>query len=237
MLIYRLFRGAKESIIMGGEEKEVADLPTLPRFICFDGVQLFYNRGPESIEEKCHLIENHLQPINRALKDSKSIQFYGIIDRNHNRNFSDHLSLLDYLSERLLSFYNSSRRYEFEIGFRSDKESASNVLSSILQAPEISGCTDLCIRLYDLEKAKHLPVQAISNWLNRKMIKGMEVFVQTPQEISLKIYLRKIQNALDLCGHLENVRLILRVKFFPRFLVFLISYRNIRCGNFIIKVL
>ena len=217
MFIYRFFRGAIESIIMGREEKEVADLPTLPRFICFDGVRLFYNKGRESIEEKCHLIENHLQPINKALKDSKSIQFYGIIDRNDNRNFGDHLSLLNYLSERLLSFYNSSRRYEFEIGFRSDKEGASNVLSSILQAPEISGCTDLCIRLYDLEKAKHLPVQAISNWLNRKMSKGM---VQAPQEISLKIYLRKIQNALELCDHLENVRLILCIRFFPRFLLF-----------------
>lgn len=214
--VYRFFRGAKESIIMGREEKEVADLPTLPRFICFDGVQLFYNKGPESIEEKCHLIENHLHPINKALKDSKSIQFYGIIDRNDNRNFGDHLSLLNYLSERLLSFYNSSRRYEFEIELRSDKEGASNVLSSILQAPEIIGCTDLCIRLYNLEKAIHLPVQAILNWLNRKMSKGM---VQTPQEILLKIYLRKIQNAQELCDHLENVRLILYIRFFPRFII------------------
>ena len=84
----------------------VANLTSVPRFLRFNEVKLFYNFGQKSIEEKCRSIENSLQPLKKALKDANSILFDGIIDRDNRTHFSDHSKLLEYLSERLLKICN-----------------------------------------------------------------------------------------------------------------------------------
>ena len=156
-----------------------------------------------TITNKCQKVEKYLRPIKTALKDSNSIQFVGDIDQDDPTCFSDHSILLGYLSEQLLKICDTSRRYEFKIYFRSDKNSGTNLISSLLQMPPISLCSHFEIALCLIEEAQQLPVETISDWLNRKKHDG-----RIPQEIFMKIYLHEIQNATEMCDHLSKVRFI-----------------------------
>ena len=112
-------------------------------------------------EKKCEKVKEYLQPVKNALKDSKSIRFVGDIDQDDKSSFSDHSVLLGYLSEQLLQICDSSRRYEFQINFYSDKNSCTNVISSLLQMPPISRCSNFDIMLFFTEEAQKLPVEAL----------------------------------------------------------------------------
>ena len=194
------------------KELALIDLSALPRFLRFAEVNLFYDDGPaipinpiqlKSIEEKCHSTENYLQPLKNDLNDLKSIEFRGGIGRSENKfsSFLTQSSLLEYLSQKLLPIFNSSHRYEFDI-FVCGEGDVTNVFDSILQMPQISRCSNLHIKLHYPQQPKQLPVETISNWLNRKMDVGTEV---TPREIYLKIWLDKIQNAVEMCDQLAEV--------------------------------
>ena len=197
--------------IIGNEEKEMSgsDLSASPRFIRFNDVKLFYNRGPNSTEETCRSIENYLRPLKEALKDANSIQFYGGINRNCVKSFRDHFELIVHLGDHLLPICSSSRRYEFIIEFYSDKEAASNVISAIFQLPQISRCSNLEILFYFLDQPIQLPVGDISNWLNRKINNRMEGIGRAQREILLKIDMDDIQNVVEICDHLAKVCVIL----------------------------
>ena len=155
-------------------------------------------------EKKCEKVKEYLQPIKNALKDSNSIRFVACISQNYPSCFSGHSVLLRYLSEQLLQICNSSRRYEFEIYFCSDKDASSNFISSLLKMPPISRCSYFEITLYRIEEAQQLPVETISDWLNRKKHDG-----RIPQEIFMTIYIYEIQNATEMCDHLSKVCLFL----------------------------
>ena len=160
-----------------------------------------------TITNKCQKIEKYLRPIEPALKHSNSIQFVARINQNDQSCFSDHSVLLSYLSEQLLQICNSSRRYEFKIAFYSDKNSGTNFISSLLQMPAISRCSNFEISLYHIEEAQQLPVENISDWLNRRKIDG-----QIPQEIFMTIRMYELQNVTEMCGmcdHLSKVCLFL----------------------------
>ena len=198
------------------KELTLIDLSALPRFLRFAEVNLFYDGGPaipikliqlKSIEEKCNSTENYLQPLKNALNDLKSIEFRGGIGRSENKfsNFLTQSSLLEYLSQRLLPIFNSSHRYEFHILFYNNDGDATNVIDSILQMPQIVRCSNLHIKLHCIQQPKQLPVETISNWLNRKMDVGTKAIGRTPREIYLGIWLDKIQNAMEMCDHLAEV--------------------------------
>ena len=206
------------------KKRSLADLSVLlPRFLRFNNVKLSYDDDAlrwrlkyepiqlKSIEEKCHSIENYLQPLKNALTDSKSIEFCGGIDRTENKfsNFLTQSSLLEYLGQRLLPIFNSSHCYEFDISFVCGEGDATNVISSIIQMPQIGRCSNLHIELHYLQQPKQLPVEAISNWLNRKMDVGTEAIGRTPREIYLGIWLNKIQNAMEMCDQLAEVLFLL----------------------------
>ena len=157
-----------------------------------------------TITNKCQKVERYLRPIKTALKDSNSIRFVACISQNYPSCFSGHSVLLRYLSEQLLQICNSSRRYEFEIYFCSDKDASSNFISSLLKMPPISRCSYFEITLYHIEEAQKLPVKTISDWLNRKKHNG-----QIPQEIFMKIRMNEIQNVTEVCDHLSKVTLFL----------------------------
>ena len=160
-----------------------------------------------TIKNKCQKIEKYLQPIKNALKDSNSIRFFADINQDDQSSFSDHSSFLSYLDEQLLKICNSSRRYEFEITFRSDKNAGTNFISSLLQMPPISRCSHFDITLFFTKKAMQLPVEAILDWLNR-MIDGRKTDIRIAQEIFMRIYTREIQNVTEMCDHLTKVRFI-----------------------------
>ena len=151
-------------------------------------------------EKKCEKVKEYLQPIKNALKHSNSIHFAGDIDRDDPTCFSDHSILLSYLSEQLLKICDTSRRYEFKIYFRSDKNSATNFISSLLEMPPIIRCSNFEISLHRIEEAQQLPLETISDWLNRRKTDG-----RIPQELFMKIWLHKIQNVTEMCDHLLKV--------------------------------
>ena len=202
-----------EAFIIGNTKTivSVANLTSIPRFLRFNEVKLFYtstySNGPQSIEEKCRSIGNCLQPLEEALNDSISIQFRGDIDRNDHGDFNNHSKLLDYLSEELLTIFNSSREYNFFICLQpKDAGTGTNVINSIIQMPQIYQCSTLHFDLWPVPQPMLLPVDAISGWLNRTIGDGMKFTGRrTPKEIFLKIHAAEIQNVVEMCDLLAEV--------------------------------
>ena len=216
MFIYPFdFSWKLEAIIIGNTKTKVSltNLTSVPRFLRFDVVQLFYDVGPKSIEEKCRSVENYLQPLKEALNDLTAVRFDGVIDRNAHSNFSDHSKLLDYLSEQLLKMFNSSREYDFTIFFHLEEEAEAeaNVINLIIQMPEVCRCSHLRFHLWRVPwrepQPMLLPVDAISSWLNRSIGDGMNFIGRTPtaKEIFLQIYANSIENVVEMCDHLVEV--------------------------------
>ena len=154
------------------------------------------------------------------------IRFGGIIDRNDLTKFSDHSKLLNYLSEELLTIFNSSREYDFTIFFHSEEEAGAgaNVIKSIIQMPQICRCSTLRIFLGYASQPMLLPVEAISSWLNRTIGDWMNYIgrTPTPKEIFLQIYKAGIQNVMEMCDHLVEVCLFYKVQKMFIFTVFYI---------------
>ena len=95
---------------------------------------------------KCRLFEDCLNLLKRALKDSNKIRFVTLIDQDDPSDFGDHSSVVIYLRDILLQICNSSRCYEFDINFFSDKHSAADFISSNFSSPKVFTCfyrTDL----------------------------------------------------------------------------------------------
>lgn len=199
-----------EAFIIGNSVKEISstDLTVFPQFLCLNNVQLFYDEGQKTIEEKCHSIENYLRLYTTALKETTLICFYGVINRNYRSSFNDHSILLSYLNERLLPICNSSHCYKIVVDFYSNKKAETNFISSMLHTTRINQCSYFEFWGRALKQPSHLPVDAISNWLNRKIGDGREVIIRAPKEIFLKINMARIQNAMELCDHLASVSII-----------------------------
>ena len=213
------FIGTTRTEVSLSDLTDIRSLRPLLHFLRFNEVQLFYNVGQQSIEEKCRSIENYLQPLEEALKDANSIQFDGCIERNDLTKFSDHSKLLEYLSEQLLKICNSSREYDFSICFFTEEaEAGSNVINSIIQMPQICRCSNLRFRLSRGPQPMLLPVDAISDWLNRTIGVGMNFNGRrTPQEMSLRVYAGIIQNVVEMCDNLLEVCLFYKVRNFFNF--------------------
>ena len=210
LFIRFVFSGTLEANIIGNTKTKlsVANLTSVPRFLRFKEVELFYayTIGQKSIEEKCRSIENSLQPLKKALKDANSILFDGIIDRDNHTHLSDHSKLLEYLSEQLLKICNSSRGYNFSIYLQPEEAgTGTNVINSIIQMPQIYQCSTLHFDLWPVPQPMLLPVDAISSWLNRTIGDGMNSIGRTPKEYFLKIYAARIQNVVEMCDHLVEV--------------------------------
>ena len=141
------------------------ELPSIPPFLRFDNI--FYNYGNlYPIEEKYKFTENQLLPLKLALYESNVVQFTATISQNGRNNFSDHSKLINFIQNRFLPICNSSRRYEFQIWFRSDTNSDTDVIVSILEMNEIKHYSNVKIGILFGEQ-KRLPVEEISNWLER----------------------------------------------------------------------
>ena len=81
-------------------------------------------------------------------------------------------------------------------------------ITSLLQMEEIKRCQniDIVFHLHYGGNGKQLPVDEISNWLERSA-NGMEKFVNNKQqkERSLKFRMTGIQNAPEMIEHLKTV--------------------------------
>ena len=192
---------------IGDEGKEISlqDLALFPAFLRFREVDLLYHHGSQSIAEKCDLFDGCLQSIKPTLNDSNLINLNCLTAKNVQKQFSNHQTLVKYVSERLLPICESSRSYSFFIGFVSDENSASNVIDSILQMAQISryGCFGVYIGLINNNPAQ-LPIETISTWLNRKS--GAMEFRQKQTGNVLRIRSSEtFQNIPEMCDLLKTV--------------------------------
>ena len=194
-----------------GKEISLQDLALFPAFLRFRAVDLLYHHGSQSIAEKCDLFDGCLQSIKPTLNDSNSINdsnlisFSCFIAKNVPQQFSNHQTLIKYISDRLLPICESSRQYSFYIGFASDKNSSSNVIDSILQMAQIYryGCFGVYIGLIDTNPAQ-LPIETISTWLNRNSDQKKIHKKQTYSILRIRSS-KTFQNISEMCDFLKMV--------------------------------
>ena len=188
------------------EEISLANLAKFPPFLRFNEVLLNYHHG--SLLTKCRLFEECLDSIKPALKDSNKTCFAAKINQADPNDFSDHSTVVIYLRDILLPLCNSSRCYEFDINFFSDKHSAADFISSILQISQVRKCSHVSIKLIYNESVR-LPVEDISNWLVPKSDEGAEICGKKKENRFILIYSYTIPNHREMWDHLKEVNLIL----------------------------
>lgn len=203
----------------------IPNLASIPSFIRFREVNLYYFYGSQSINAKCKLIDERLKMAIPALINAK-INLKCTIDETNRRHFNNHSALINYLRNDLLPIVsNSPRRYNFQIGFNSDKNAATEVIDSILQMSQISRCKRVEIIIWfpldrHFDQSYRCPLEGISNWLSLKSDdKNGKICDQTSEEKFLRIYLSeiKISNFREIWEHLSKVK----VNSFPESLTFL----------------
>ena len=162
--------------------------------------------GHLPIEKKCELIDRYFLPLKPALIDLNEIILCARIslDSPNSRNFASHSSFLDYVQNRLLAIFGSALRYSFVIWFCSDQNAIKYSIASILQLPLIKRCTNVEIQIPTWGVQNKLPVEAISNWLE-KSTDGVGINSRKQREKLLKMWLHSIQNAREMVDHLEMV--------------------------------
>lgn len=195
-----IFRPGVFIIGHGGAKTRVnsrSELGTFPLFLRFNNVQLFYFfNALQTIEHTCDFFESYLLPNKPAFIDSNMVEFYAGINRIPT-DFSDHSHLLDYIRNRFLSIFDSSRGYLFKCCVFSDTDFVTNVAASILEIPKVKRCANIVIEI-SCGMQKQLPVEAISNWL--------EIDVQNKQEKFLEVELSTgIQSARVMLEHMTTV--------------------------------
>ena len=186
------------------------ELATFPLFLRFDNVKIWCQYDDRLNEEKCEFIENQLLPLKLALCDSNVVEFIATIFREGCRYFSDHSMLLDFIRNRFLPICNLSRRYKFKIYFFSDKNSATEIIASILEMAEIKQCSNVEIGI-TTGNHEGLPIEEILNWLEPSA-DVKKANLQNQKERFLKIFYYGIsgliQNAREMLKALTKVYFI-----------------------------
>ena len=172
-----------------------------PPFLRFRELTLWFSPGTALIEEKCNLYADHLLPLKHALNSSNLIYFNVRIDQNDPSHFRNTSMLIESLQNGLLPICDSSNCYKFVIDLVSDKNAGTELISSILQLPQINRCPNVCVQLYGLAGAPtQLPVKAISQFLH---------MLNICRQKFLRIYMHQPQNIEEMCDYLEKVNWII----------------------------
>ena len=126
-----------------------------------------YSIGSQPIAEKCELFCRYLSSIKLTLRNSEMISFVCKVDEDDPSQFRNASALLDHI-RHILSICNSSREYFFELTLRTDSNAFGNVIASILEMPTIASWSHVCIASLFPTGVTQLPIEVISNWLNRE---------------------------------------------------------------------
>lgn len=191
----------------------LTDLPTFPTFLRFDVIKLVMSWSDydtenawdkQSIVEKCQFFEDQMKLIKPEILGRSILVFSGAVDANYASRFSDHSELLKYLSNRILPFCDiKPRGYHFFIDLYSEVGIWSNagrdIISSLLQMPQINCCYDAQIQICSDADQVELPVKEISNWLHRNCDS------HRIRKRSLHIYSGPIANLMEMFNHLKEV--------------------------------
>ena len=88
------------------------DLASLPRFIHFDTVNLFYNRGLQSVNEKCELFVKQFESLKPAFHNMSLIYFDGRINKSDHLCFRNHSTITTHILSQLLPVFGPARGYK-----------------------------------------------------------------------------------------------------------------------------
>ena len=179
-----------------------AFLPEPPPLLRFDVVSVNYRRGHQPIATKCESVRKLLLPLKStsALNGAK-LEFDGRIDRTDLSDFSDHSTLLSHLSNDLFPISNGCRAYEFRMIFMSE-ESASNVISSILEMGPARNCANIKFVLLEKHKRKPLPMESIINWFSHSISEERKRKIR--EKKSLEIRMNGISNGPEIQTRLKE---------------------------------
>ena len=200
---------------IGAKDEEIAfsKLIVVPRFLRFGLVVMNYRFGSQLIVQKCDLFRVHLSEIKATLNDSSLIHFD--VEINHYdydpAQFENHSTLLAHI-RRIVSICDSSRGYSFVFHpFTFDDH-----IASYLEMPAISRSSFVSIAYPypSVYTPKHLPVEAISNWLNRER----NAMDQNQRERCIKLPPAYYSTIKEICNSLKQVA------FNFEYLVFLVRY-------------
>ena len=157
----------------GNNNKEIAlsELRVVPSFLRFDQISLDYSSckmKSQSIAEKCESFSRYLASIRASLYDSNMIHFECEINEESPWQFNNYATLLEQI-RHILSICDSSRGYSFgfaDINSR-DSDAIGNMISSILEMPATARSSFVSF-ISQYTPLAHLPIEAISIWLNRE---------------------------------------------------------------------
>ena len=150
----------------------LSTLVNVPPFLRFGNVKLDYSIGFQSIVQKCDSFRGYLLLIKASLYDPSCIRFYVDINQEFPRYFRNHVDFLEHIRD-VVSICDSSRGYSFVFRRYRDSDDFGNVIASLLEIPEISRSSFVYFapdREYQIMLTltlTQLPIEAISNWLNR----------------------------------------------------------------------
>ena len=194
--------------LIGDEGKVTAKigLKKFP-FLCFKTLWVLYNGGSLSIYEKLQLLHYHLQLFETVLSDLEKVILSATINQDDQSQFRNHSQFITNLREKVLPICDSSPVYLFHIDFQSDKDAAGNFIGQILQQPPINRCQEASF-FYSNETFIQLPVEVITNWLNRNYYVGIGGAGTGQNKKERILYANKqikIQNAVEMCDWMQMV--------------------------------
>ena len=208
----------------------------VPRFLRFGFVKLdYYSIVQQSIVEKFESFRLHLPSIKATLHDSNITCFK--IDNDYNPSQSINSSTLLEHIRNIVSICDS-RGYSFAFAFQTDSSwnvNVFNFIASILEMPAIACSSTVYIRsLYCLMTLSHLPIEIISNWLNRERNAMNQKQRERVFELLFPFHYSQIHK---MCDFLKQVSFL-----FPSIYLTLLYFYHIRlkinfvCAIFIIIV-
>ena len=200
-----------KAIIGGKKEIAFSKLIVVPHFLRFNQVTLAYQIGSQHINQKCDSFRVHLSELKATLNDSSVIHFDVKINQldYDPAQFQSHLTARTHI-RCIVSICDSSRGYSFL--FR--PYTFGDLIASYLEMPAISRSSFVSIAYPSTFTLKTLPVEAISNWLNRER----NAMDQNQRERCIKLPPAYYSIIKEICDSLK------RVAFNFEYLVFLVRY-------------
>ena len=178
---------------------------TFPRFLRFDRLEL----------QNCQIFVEHLQLLKEAFNDSTLIHFDASISDKKlkfNGGGLNFLSFYNHIRHEFAPICDSIRQYSFGISNFCEDGAATNFIASILRIPQISRSTNVYFRIGN-QKMIQLPVNELSNWLNRKSEDKINNCKKQRERLLQIRGGAPVRNAREMCDFLKEVRFLDRFNF------------------------
>ena len=193
------------SIQLSNKEICQTDLLTIPPFVRFNSVTLYYDSfewTSMKLKDGCEWTQMILQPFKPALKGAK----FDFTDTGYNSM----LQLHTHLEQELLLICDDCRSYRFSMN--SSNQSAKELISKFLQFDQINCCSNVLFHVCILSEFMfELPVEVdvVVNWLNRSRINTIDADEQMENYriLVIEIDALLIGNVSEMLNCLKKVNL------------------------------